>query len=250
MPNQSWNPKNYRINADFVPIFGRPVIDLLAPRKGERILDLGCGEGTLTKELVDKGFDVVGADKSPEMVEAAKAAGVNAVLTDGEMLEFESEFDAVMSNAVIHWMSDHYAVVRGVWNALKPGGRFAAECGGEGCIRIIREGMKIALTGMGIDYKARNPWNFPELPTFSAILKAQGFEIREIKRFERPTPLPHGLRGWLEVFSGRHAEGLTDEQRERFYREVEDYCRPLLCDGSGNWTADYVRLRFLADKPA
>lgn len=250
MPNQNWSPKDYKAKAEFVTIWGKPLIEMLAPRKGEKILDLGCGDGSLTKELMDMGTDIIGADTSADMVEAARSIGVNAVLIDGERLEYDGEFDAVVSNAAIHWMSDHYAVVRGVWNALRPGGRFAAECGGEGCVRIIREGMKIALTERGIDYKSRNPWQFPELVTFGRILQEQGFAVREISRFDRPTRLPQGLRGWLEVFSERHTEGMSAKEREAFYSEVEDYCRPMLYSEKDGWTADYVRLRFLAEKPA
>ncbi len=155
-----------------------------------------------------------------------------------------------MSNAAIHWMPDHYAVVRRVWNLLKPGGRFAAECGGEGCVRILREGMKIALIKRGIDYKARNPWKYPELGAFSKILENQGFQVKFIARIDRPTPLSNGLRGWREVFSASHTAGFSDTERESFYQEVEDYCRPMLYDEKKGWTADYVRLRFLAVKPA
>jgi trans-aconitate methyltransferase len=250
MTNQNWNPGAYEKHADFVPVLGKPVIELLAPKIGEKILDLGCGNGSLTKELADAGFDVIGVDASQEMVEAARAKGVHAMVENAEHLDFHEEFDAVMSNAALHWMSDQYGVVRGVWNALKPGGRFAAECGGEGCVRIIREGMKIALIKRNIDYKARNPWKYPELGPFQDILENQGFKVTYIARLDRPTPLPNGLRGWLEVFSESHTKGFSDAEKEKFYGEVEDYCRPFLYDEkTGVWVADYVRLRFLALKP-
>lgn len=250
MANQSWNPEDYQKSADFVPLLGRSVLELLAPRAGERILDLGCGDGTLTKELADRGAVVVGVDASPEMVAAARAKGLDARLADGERLDFgdDEKFDAVMSNAALHWMSDHHAVARGVWNALRPGGRFAAECGGEGCVRIIREGMKIALGKRGIDYKSRNPWKYPEADTLSHILENQGFKVACIARIDRPTPLPDGLRGWLSTFANRQAEGFSPGEREAFFDDVEDYCRPSLFK-DGVWIADYVRLRFLATKP-
>jgi len=250
MPNQNWNPEKYKDNAYFVPELGSPVIDLLNPKPGEKILDLGCGDGILAKKLADMGCRVVGVDTSPDMINAAKELGIDARLLDGEALDIEEEFDGVMSNAALHWMPDQYAVVRGVWRALKPGGRFAAECGGEGCIRIIREGMKIALIKRGLDYKSRNPWKYPELGAYTKILENQGFKVSYIARIDRPTPLKHGLRGWLEVFSNSHTAGFTQEEKDAFYSDVEDYCRPLLYSEQNGWIADYVRLRFLALKPA
>lgn len=177
-------------------------------------------------------------------------AGIDARLMDGERLDFQGEFDAVISNAALHWMSDQYAVVRGVWNALKPGGRFAAECGGEGCVRVIREGMKIALIKRDIDYKARNPFKYPKLGEYASVLENQGFKVGYIARIDRPTPLQDGLRGWLEVFSESHTRGFSQAEKEKFYIEVEDYCRPILYNTKTGWKADYVRLRFLAVKPA
>jgi SAM-dependent methyltransferase len=188
------------------------------------------------------------------MAAAARALGLNVRIADAERLDLEfagddKKFDGVMSNAVLHWINDQYTVVRAVWNVLRPGGRFAAECGGEGCVRIIREGMKIALIKRGIDYRARNPWKYPEVGMFSKILENQGFRVSYIARIDRPTPLPNGLRGWLGVFSNSHTLGFTDEEREKFFAEVEDYCRPRLYDADKGWIADYVRLRFLAAKP-
>lgn len=250
MSNQNWNPEDYRSSAKFITEFGRPVIKMLDPKPGENILDLGCGTGILAKELIGMGCKVTGVDSSPEMVAAAKALGIDAQLVDAEHLHLDEKFDGVISNASLHWMPDQYAVIRGVWRALKPGGRFAAECGGEGCVRIIREGMKISLIKRGIDYRARNPWKFPELGAYSKILENQGFKVNYIARIDRPTQLDDtGLRGWLEVFSNSHTEGFTPEQKEAFFTEVENYCRPLLFTEGSGWKADYVRLRFLAVKP-
>lgn len=250
MSNQNWSPEDYNSKADYLYELGRPVIELLDPKAGEKILDLGCGNGILTKELIAKGCEVIGIDESPAMVEAARANGIDARVHDAEHLHIDQKFDAVISNSALHWMADQYGVVRGVWRALKPGGRFAAECGGEGCIRIIREGMKIALIKRGLDYKARNPWKYPELGTISDILENQGFKVSYIARIDRPTPLVKGLRAWLEVFSNYHTAGFSEADKIHFYKEVEDYCRPFLYTEENGWFADYVRLRFLAVKPA
>lgn len=249
MAKQTWNPETYNRSARFIIEFGKPVIQLLNPQAGERILDLGCGTGILARELMDKGCEVVGLDSSAEMVEAAKSIGVDARLIEGVEFESQRKFEAVISNAAIHWMPDKYLVVRKVWQALKSGGRFAAECGGDGCLRIVREGMKIALGKRGIDYKARNPWKFCEYSEFSEILKAQGFKIEYIARIDKPTELSEGgLREWLKIFATSHTEGFTDEEKEAFYDEVEAYCKPMLFK-DGKWYVDYVRLRFLAVKP-
>ena len=173
MTNQIWNPQEYRKSADFVSKLGEPVIELLEPKAGERILDLGCGTGILAKRLADMGCSVVGTDASPEMVFAAKELGLDVLLADAQTLKMDEKFDAVMSNAAIHWMPDQYAVVRRVWNLLKPGGRFAAECGGEGCVRIIREGMKIALIKRGIITRRAIRGNIP-----SSALSQKSLKIR------------------------------------------------------------------------
>lgn len=251
MPNlNKWDPNTYSKNVNFVPTLGKPVIDLLAPKAGERILDLGCGTGVIAEELMKMGCSVLGADASPDMVSATRERGVEAIIADAQNITVKEKFDAVFSNAALHWMSNHYAVVRRVWDLLRPGGRFVGECGGEGCLRIIREGMKIALIKRGIDYRARNPWHYPELGTFSMILTNQGFDVKYIARFDRPTPLPTGLRGWLEVFAVNHTAGFTNAEKESFYEDVEDYCRPMLYKDGKGWIADYKRLRFYAVKPA
>jgi SAM-dependent methyltransferase len=235
--------------SDYRYELGGPVLELLNPKSKERILDLGCGDGKLTKELVDLGCNVTGIDSDPEMIEKAKALGIDARIGNAEQLVLDEKFDAVMSNASLHWMKDQYGVVQGIWDALKPGGRFAAECGGEGCIRIIREGLKIALIKRGLEYKARNPWKYPELGTFSGILENRGFKINYIARIDRPTPLPKGLRHWLEVFTASHTRGFSEDEKNFFYNDVEKYCRPLLYTEKDGWIADHVRLRILAEKP-
>jgi trans-aconitate methyltransferase len=250
--DQVWNPESYKKSAGFVAALGAPVIELLDPKPGERVLDFGCGDGVLTKALLERGCDVVGMDSSEEMAASARALGLDVRVADAQRLDSEfagEKFDAVMSNAALHWIADQYAVVRGVWGVLKPGGRFAAECGGEGCVRIIREGMKIALINRGVDYKARNPWKYPEVGMFSKVLENQGFRVSYIARIDRPTKLPDGLRGWLEVFSSSHTSGFSDDERERFYDDVENYCRSRLYSEENGWIADYVRLRFLAFRP-
>jgi len=246
---QTWDPERYARNARFVSDLGAPVVDLLAPKSGERILDLGCGDGALSKKLADLGCDVVGVDGSAEQVEAAKRLGIDARVVDGESLGFESEFDAVFSNAALHWMKRPDDVIAGVWRSLRPGGRFVAECGGAGCVATIERALHHALARRGIDGRRFNPWYFPTVEDYGERLRARGFEVRSIALIPRPTLLPGDVTAWLETFAESFTSALLREDRPAFLEEVKAALRPDLCDAEGRWTADYVRLRFAAVKP-
>jgi SAM-dependent methyltransferase len=243
---QTWDPDRYDRNARFVSDLGQPVLELLAPRAGERILDLGCGDGVLTERLVAAGCRVVGVDGSPAQVAAARARGLDAHVMDGQALTFENEFDAVFSNAAMHWMKRADAVIAGVRRALRPGGRFVGELGGEGCVAIIRAALVAALERRGIDGTALDPWYFPDVASYGQRLAAAGFAVRWIALIPRPTPLPGDVTGWLETFAESFTGALPARERPEFLAEVREALRPLLCDASGAWTADYVRLRFAA----
>src|ERR1700675_4315063 len=178
--NHSWDPEGYARNARFVSDLGAPVLELLAPHAGERILDLGCGDGALTTKLVELGCAVIGIDSSAPQIEGARRLGLDARVGDGPRLEFESEFDAVFSNAALHWMRDADAVIAGVRRALKPAGRFVAEFGGYGCVATIKTALVTALARRGIDGEALNPWYFPTVEDYSERLERGGFSIRYI----------------------------------------------------------------------
>ena len=246
--DQVWNPEQYAQNARFVSDLGAPVVDLLSPRPGERVLDLGCGDGALTESLVESGCQVVAVDGSTEQVAAARARGLDARLEQAEQLSFSSEFDAVFSNAVLHWVKDQESVLRGVWQALKPGGRFVGEMGGVGCVQSIRFALYESLALRGIDPKDRDPWFFPDRDEYQALLSVAGFVTESIEIFPRPTPLPGDLRGWLETFAQPFLSGLNDSESESLLTEVEATLRPQLLDEDQRWVADYVRLRFAARK--
>ncbi|HBZ68323.1 MAG TPA: SAM-dependent methyltransferase, partial [Deltaproteobacteria bacterium] len=174
---QTWDPERYARNARFVSDLGQPVLELLAPQPGERVLDLGCGDGVLTEKLVALGCSVVGVDASRPQVSAARARGLDAHVMDGQALAFEREFDAVFSNAALHWMRDRDAVIRGVGRALRPGGRFVGEFGGHGCVAKIVAAIEATLARRGIDAARLNPWYFPTPDEYAARLAAGGFEV-------------------------------------------------------------------------
>ena len=247
--DSQWNPDQYARHAGFVAQLGRPVVDLLAPTQGERILDLGCGDGALTRALADAGCRVTGVDASPEMVAAARERGLDARVVDGQSLDFRNEFDAVFSNAALHWMPRPEGVLEGVWYSLHPGGRFVGEMGGQGNVSTIVTALEAALAERGLDPAPLNPWYFPSAEDYRTLLEARGFEVTHLESFARPTPLPHAIHGWLATFAHAFVMALPEREREPYLEEVAERCRPRLCDEAGNWTADYVRLRFAARKP-
>ena len=239
-----WTSDSYRTNAAYVPALGAAVLELLNPRVGDRILDVGCGEGALTEKIVGAGATVVGVDASADMVAAATARGLDARVMNAERLLFVHEFDAVFSNAALHWVRDHDAMLAGVHRALTPGGRFVAEFGGHGNIAAIQVAIRSVLQHRGWKTNVHRYYATPA--EYTARLEAHGFGVRSIDLIPRPTPLPTGIRGWLETFERATLDGLAPDQRESFLQEVEDLLREEVCDSYGNWTAHYVRLRFLA----
>ena len=242
-----WASDTYRTNAAYVPALGAAVLELLDPKPGERILDLGCGEGSLTERIVAAGATVVGADTSEEMVASARARGLDARVIDAERLPFDGEFDAVFSNAALHWVRDHDAMLAAVLRALKPAGRFVAEFGGHGNIAAIQVAIRSVLARRGW---GTNIHRFYATPAeYSTRLRSHGFAIAQIDLIPRPTPLPTGIRGWLETFERATLDGISPAERDSFLRDVEDLLREEICDTNGNWTAHYVRLRFRATKP-
>jgi trans-aconitate methyltransferase len=247
-PKQEWKADNYARHAHFVPALGAPVLELLAPQPGERILDLGCGDGVLTEKIAAAGATVVGVDAAPDMIAAARARGLDARVCAGEKLAFTSEFDAVFSNAALHWMaSAPDAVIAGVKRALKPGGRFVAEMGGHGCVAAIIVSIVATLEQRGVTGAAASiPWYFPTVNDYRARLEAAGFRVDYIELIPRPTPLPTDMAGWLELFGQPLFKRLPQSERQDAIAEAVERLKPVLCDETGRWTGDYIRLRFKA----
>ena len=197
---QQWNTTAYAAHGRFVANLATGVFELLAPQSGESILDLGCGDGALTEQLAATGAIVTGVDASPTMVAAARARGLHIDHHNATSLPYESAFDAVFSNAALHWIRDAASVLRGVHRSLKPGGRFVAEMGGQGNIATIRLALQVTLAPYGIDAEEAAASFFPSAAHYRHLLEQAGFEVQFIELIPRPTPLPTGMEAWLNTF--------------------------------------------------
>jgi len=250
LTQQTWCAEGYDKNARFVSDLGMPVMELLNAQPGERILDLGCGDGVLTRKLQDIGCDVIGIDSSPELIRAALGLELNVSVQDAYEIDFNEEFDAVFSNAVLHWLKDADRVIGNVYRALRTGGRFVAECGGHKCCQTIQTALVLELQRRGYDGWAANPWYFPTTEDYGARLAKAGFSVDYIEIIPRPTRLPGDLSGFLETFAGSFTAVVPTSDRPTYVEDVRLRLKPLLCDAAGVWTADYTRLRFAAYKHA
>ncbi len=242
---QTWSADSYGTHARFVADLAGAAVDWLAPMAGERILDLGCGDGALSAAIAATGARVIGVDASEDLLRAARARGLDAREMDGQALSFDKEFDAVFSNAALHWMSEPDRVIDGIRRALEPGGRFVAEFGGHGNVAAIVTAMRATALRRGGDQALAGPWFFPSPQSYQARLERHGFRVERIGLFPRPTPLKTGMKAWLGVFRKPFFDQYG-EAMDAVLDEVVDLLAPVLRDEDGNWTADYVRLRVAA----
>jgi len=248
-----WSPADYAKNAAFVPRLGDAVLHLLAPQPGELILDVGCGDGALTERIAAAGANVIGLDSSPEMAEAARARGIDAFVADAEAMDLArfGQFDAVFSNAALHWMLDPDAVATGIFAALKPGGRFVGEMGGEGNLATLRRGLRDELTGRGYKMPEQDPAWYASVEEFTRLYCTAGFSGIRAELLPRPTPLPGGIADWVKTFrAGLLDVAMVPEwERDAVAAAVEARVAPALRRPDGTFCADYVRLRFSMRKP-
>lgn len=246
---QHWDAGRYARNARFVADLAAGLVDLLAPRPGMRVLDVGCGDGAFSARIAERGAEVVGIDPAPDMVRSARARGIEARVCAAADLDEEEAFDAAASNAVFHWIRDPGPSLAAVRRALRPGGRFVGEMGGAGNIASVTDALDSALARRGLAFRDLDPWNFPTAEEWTRELRAAGFEDARAELFARPTPLPSALAGWLDTFAGAPLAPFASADRAAVVAEVEEALAPRLRDADGVWTLDYVRLRFAARRP-
>jgi trans-aconitate methyltransferase len=243
-----WDSSLYDDRHSFVWKKVGDLIDVLNPRPGERILDLGCGTGHLTAQIAARGAVVTGLDSSVSMIAQARRnyPKLRFVLGDAGEFRFDEPFDAVFSNAALHWIPEAVPVIASVARALRPGGRFVLEMGARGNIATIVEVLSAVLREAG--YAPRNPWYFPGAGEYATLLEQHGFEIEALWTIERWNQLEHpqkGLREWLEMFAGVWFEGVPEKDREGLVAEMESRLKASLYR-DGAWWADYRRLRLSA----
>jgi trans-aconitate methyltransferase len=246
--NTTWNPASYAINARFVSDLGEPLLALLDGKPDEVILDLGCGDGALTQKIAAAGCKVYGCDASLAQLHATRAHGIEVFVMDGQQLGLKRRFDAVFTNAALHWMKQAEKVVEGVAASLKPKGRFAGEFGGKGNVETIRQALHGALRNRGIDPWSVDPWYYAAPQKYTDLLKRHGFTVEYIELIPRPTKLPGDILGWLEVFAQPFSKAMAESQRTEFLDEVRVQLQPKLQKSDSSWYADYVRLRFKATR--
>jgi len=245
--SNNWNANEYNKNADFVSKLAFPVIELLNPQKNEKILDLGCGEGSLAQEIQKYKTKVIGVDLSADMVAKAKDKGIESYIMSATHLNFEEEFDAVFSNAMLHWVKDAPLAITEVNKVLKKEGRFVAEFGGYGNILALRKAMSVVFKRHKEYGEFTDPWFFPTKEIYQELLEKNGFNVQQIELIKRPTPVAD-IKEWLNIFANGIMKNVPKNSKKSFKNEVEELLKPELYTQENGWVVDYVRVRFSAIK--
>ncbi|MFF3102375.1 methyltransferase domain-containing protein [Viridibacillus arvi] len=250
--NSTWNATLYDTKHQFVSKYGEGLISFLNPQAGEQILDVGCGTGDLAAQIAESASKVIGIDQSASMIEQAsqKFKHIPFQVKDAQNLGYSNQFDAVFSNAALHWMKSQEKAVASIYEALKDGGRFVAELGGKGNIQSIVEAIQQSFRELGYEYKAEKfPWYFPSVAEYVALLDEHGFNVHYVELYNRPTELSgeDGILNWLNMFSDSLLEHLTKIEKEKVIKRTEEHLKTTLYQ-DGKWIADYYRLRVLATK--
>ncbi|WP_026576744.1 class I SAM-dependent methyltransferase [Bacillus sp. UNC438CL73TsuS30] len=248
----NWDANLYDSKHSFVSKYGNSLVELLNPQQGEKILDLGCGTGDLANKLYEFGVEIVGVDKSQNMVEQAtrKYAQIQFRVQDATNLDYNNEFDAVFSNATLHWVQPAIQALHGIYKSLKQGGRFVAEFGGKGNVQAITDEIILQIKEAGFEFnKEQFPWFYPSIAEYSTLMEEAGFRVTFAQHFDRPTPLDgvNGLKNWIEMFGNHLFDGIPDHSRDEIVTNVENNLKGVLYK-DGNWIADYKRIRVIGVK--
>jgi len=248
-----WNAELYDNKHAFVSQYGEGVLELLDVKPGERILDLGCGTGDLAKLIWEHGADILGIDASPDMIAKAKAKypELDFSVGNGTDFHFDELFDAVFTNAVLHWIHDADGVIKSVYNVLKTGGRFVGEFGGKDNNKLMLAAASTVLNKYGyIKGDVIIPWYFPSTAEYASRLEAGGFRVTFTSHFDRPTLLQDGRDGmvrWFDMFGSSLFQKIPAAELTQILNEITDLLQPTN-EVDGEWYADYKRLRFVAVK--
>jgi trans-aconitate methyltransferase len=251
MPNNNWDSSLYDQKHAFVFEYGKGLIPLLQPQPGELILDLGCGTGHLTQTIAESGAQVIGIDSSTSMIETAQITypQLEFLVADAKDFTFASPFDAIFSNATLHWIVEAEQVARCIAASLKHGGRFIAEFGGKDCVATIRTAIQKSFREQ-LHREVDFGWYFPSIGEYASLLERHDLDVRSALLFERPTPLEDGemgLRNWIQMFGERVFHNVPDDVKQQILERTEEKTRDRLFN-NGQWVADYTRLRIVAYK--
>lgn len=250
LPVSTWDAQLYDDKHAFVWQMGSGLIEILAPQAGETVLDLGCGTGHLTAQIAERGAQVLGIDASASMIEQAQNLfpALEFRVADGTDFEVDAPFDAIFSNAALHWIKPPERAAACMSRALKPGGRLVAEFGGQGNVQTILGAIALAAKTLGYQLPD-NPNYFPSIAAYATLLEAHGLETTAATLFERPTPLEgdNGLRQWILMFRPASLQAIPAERQQEFFALSEEFARPTLWRDN-TWFADYRRLRLVARK--
>ncbi|MFL0583971.1 methyltransferase domain-containing protein [Solibacillus silvestris] len=247
-----WNASLYDRKHSFVSKYGNNLVELLNPKEGERILDLGCGTGDIANTLFEYGVEVVGVDKSENMVKLAtsKYPHIPFTVRDATQLTYQNEFDAVFSNATLHWVHPPNEAVQSIYQSLKHGGRLVAEFGGKGNVKTITSEIIKQIKNAGFEYNAAQfPWYYPSIAEYSKLMEEAGFNVTFAQLYDRPTPLDgeNGLRNWIDMFGSVLFDGIPEQSKDDLIDIVEMNLKEVLYY-KGTWMADYKRIRVVGTK--